>query len=256
MSQLKENKKRQEDLHLPDFIILSGQRTGSNMLKELLNSHRSLNCYGELFVKNQNVAKDEMNGLPKAFFERFYDYQIRKKRYKAFIKGVGKRQDSKWGFKFMNNQLRWAREYIIKHEKSRPILLRRMNILAVYSSELTAKKTGVGVVMEGQSYKSVKVFFNKSEFLEFKSRHERRYDLVVEMLEFHKKNFYQVQYEDLIGKKKPKLMHEMQDFLGVSFMPLRTKTIMRNPGKVIDRFSNPDEVTRFISTIGKEHWLL
>jgi len=238
----------------PAFVIFAAQRTGSTMLVSLLDNHPGLRCFGELFVRNPDTLPEAMAGLPKEFCERFAPYETRKKRWKTYLAGVGRRQSLPWGFKLMNNQLQKIRACMIAEGEARFIVLRRENVLAVHASAEIAARSGQGVAHKGDTVIRTRVRFDRDRFLDHMRRYEAGYARVARTLADHEQSALELDYVRLARTDAETEQKRLLDHLGVPVRPLTADTLRRNPSDILSRFTNPDDALRAIEEIGHPDW--
>ncbi len=231
------------------FIIVSRQRSGSNHLVSLLNSHRDLRCYGEIFRKNYRVSKIIGNSC-----ESYSDISNRAADPKGFLDEIvtlNSGKVSRVGFKIFPNQAKKVRE-IFGVSGLRVVHLIRQNLLARYSSTRAAKSTGQGALPIGQTVIEVKVQFDPEKFARF-IRNNRKHDNFVKKLmsRVDDTEIFDIAYEDI---NEPDRRDALLSYLGVTPTPLSSGHQKRNPTDILSRFENPDEVSAFLSEHGFQHW--
>jgi len=112
------------------FVIIGSQRTGSNHLVSLLNSHPEIVCYGELFRNRYDILKN----IPK-ISENYSDINYRKSNFISLLHYLDQLNYCKtWGFKIFPEHSQKIIENLIQKNKFKIVLLQRENILAQYSS--------------------------------------------------------------------------------------------------------------------------
>ncbi len=122
------------------FILLSSQRSGSNFLQSLLNSHPEILVGGELFNRNDQFMNDFLikNNIQ---FKNVDPAECIKKYFSRSLK----RGTNYIGFRLFYTHLRNKRELIWNTLKYTPdfslIHLQRKNMLKKYLSLKLAKNT-------------------------------------------------------------------------------------------------------------------
>ena len=239
------------------FIILASQRTGSNMLVSVLDGHPEIRCHGELFRRN-NVGKKGALKVLKKIDPAYESADYRDLHHVDYINAVRKAEKDNsrfFGFKLMLNQAENAHAGFINNTDYRKILLRRDNLLAVYSSNLIARETGQGNVKAHQEVKPAQVIFKPKGFLRFLGKHTEKYQAERNRLDRGAGNDYlEISYLDICKKSGTE---EVFRFIGVDpeMGSGRTDTRKRNTSKILERFSNPETVKSCLADLDHLDWL-
>jgi LPS sulfotransferase NodH len=206
-------------------IILSRSRTGSNLLKSLLNSHPGIYFYGEVFRSLQ--SKD-----PRELYDSVFSAKP------SFINVAGFKifyyhpEDASF-------ESTWNR--LINDKSIKVIHLKRKNLLRTLVSRKIAelnndwKQTG-----RSKQNSNKHVFLDKKEceaFFEQTKSWEKQFD---ELFNEHPK--IDVFYEDLINRNHHDLLGDIQNFLDVKEKNLKTNLVRQNPEKLSDLISNYNEL--------------
>ena len=209
------------------FIILARSRTGSNMMKWMLNNHPEIEVAGELFLELGNRRIDKV--LKELFCEK-----------PTNIKAVG--------FKIFyyhplddNSGVIWR--CLKKISNLKIIHLKRRNILRALTSRKIADITNI-FVDNKESDEIVcsdlkKVSFKKKELIkgfEETRKWEETFDR-----KFHNFKKLNVYYENLITYEV-KEIERIESFLGVQKLPLKTSTRHLNPEPLSELIANYDEL--------------
>lgn len=213
---------------LPDgptpFVILTFQRTGSNLLCGKLHNHQEIIMHNELFnnakiwtYQNENLLADptfhwdiiSRDANPIAFLEDIFHRKSMKKDCKAV------------GFKLFPDHWTAGNGVVMKKlvadKRVKKIILKRDNYLDVYASKLRSDKTGAYV---SKNLDNVPIWIDNSAFESFINYYDdcyAYYDSLVQHQEVLK-----VKYEDLIHPvKEREEVKKVLDFLQVdsSFLP-------------------------------------
>jgi LPS sulfotransferase NodH len=144
------------------FVIFTTQRTGSTFLKNYLNSHPEITCFGELFNKPKYCLKVHQN----QFYKRNHFNLFAKYKALPYLESmlIG---NQAVGFKLMYNQ---AKEISLTPCKMRTsdikiIHLTRENFLKIYISRQMKKKTGVSHTKRSLD-KKLKISLNCEQLIE------------------------------------------------------------------------------------------
>ena len=234
------------------FVILAQRRTGSNHLVALLRSHVDLICFGEIFNRNFNFKKhwSEMNNL-------WHKHHERDKNAKEFLLAGEKtipKESSAWGFKLMPNHVSEdTLATILAKKVDRIIFLNRENLLARYSSDLIAKKTGQGVAGRNAEIKMEKVKFRSKEFNDFCNKIYSNEEKILRILDKIKTPILNIAYGDL---SDPKTHCNLCNLLEVKNIPLISGHKKRNNVSVANRFKNVEFLRSYILNNGLNRWIL
>lgn len=234
---------------MQSFAIVAHRRTGSNHLVTLLNSHPNLRCYGEVFRNLYNFERFLPEVEPAIASHEFGQIEPL-----AFLDAIGRqvpRDNSAWGFKLMPFQIEHAVGSIINEKLDRVIVLRRNNLLAQYSSELIADKTGQSVAGRNAEVKTAKVRFKSRAFELFSKRVSAHYDLVSDILKDSGKSALHIEYLELQDED---LVARLCSFLEVENLSLKSGHKKRNSTSIVDRFENVARVRKYLEDNQLEHW--
>jgi LPS sulfotransferase NodH len=199
------------------YIILGGPRTGSNLLRSLLNSHSSIIAFGEIYRNKHEIGWD----LPGYFktgkmMELFRNNPIgflESEVFKKFPKGI-----SAVGFKLFYQHAQdsiWKRlwPFLKKRKDLRIIHLKRKNILKSHLSYLKAARSGSWVNSSGQKENSSPIHLDYEDCLntfEHIRTSEKFFD---GYFKHHQK--IAVFYENL-NLQRQREMQRIQSFLGAT----------------------------------------
>lgn len=242
------------------YVVVTMQRSGSNMLGDILDEHPEVACFGELMRPTPHwmrtrgyrgalkVLRDvnpafRLDRIRFAFPYVFVDRVYRHKR--ARDKGVV-------GFKLHIGQHERFMRRLIEDPDYALIVLQRDNILAQYSSSLIAEETGQGNARKGDQIKRARVTFSASGFRNYVRRVERDFDRTRQLVESSGKFPFELRYTELNDTGR---LREMMNFLAVdpSVVP-EPNTEKRNSSDIVSRFSNPEVVTATLEEMGRQDW--
>jgi len=236
-------------------VILTYPRTGSNRLVSLLNAHRDFHFHGEIFNRDKVMTFSGKSVIERETGEKLLD--IRSSDLRRFMRlafSHPKRQLVCRGFKLFQHHDRAAIDYVISTPEIGLILLRRENYLATYSSASIAKTTGAWkslAAAEGDG--DVKVEFDPHAFDAYRRNLDHKLSQIRRKVAARDNVFF-VDYTRI---NDPKLHIELVQFLGGSpDFVLDSRLDKQNPGRVIDRFANPQTVEAHLSSIGKSEWAI
>jgi len=227
------------------------------MLVSTLRSHPDTECHGELFRKK----KKHFRGGVRIFSEideRFQQEDYLMRHWQEFLDtviGHGREANATAvGFKLMMNQSEIVRSALIEDESWSKILLKRENVLAVYSSNKIAKTTGQGSAGKFAEVKKAQVVFEAGEFERFYHKYEEGYDKVRQQLADCGQDYLDTQYSEIC---KPEGMKALIRYLELDVeADWEVSTQKRNPSQLLERFTNPSVVTRFLDKISRRDWVV
>ena len=257
------------------FIILSGPRTGSNLLARSLNSHPEVTCFGEVFnfmidfVMYNVEGYDNLNPADLAL-QRRDPLQLLRQR----VFGAHSQRTRAVGLKFHYDQL-WGHQDLqdgLTGDKGLRVLhLQRRNLLRALISLKIAEQTGVWVVPTGRkltlanvgkafrhpgwavqklsallprmetakSSAPAGVSISPEELYEYIIRMEITRAKFDDMFRDH--STHTVLYEDL-QRDREAVFNQTQAFLGVEPRPLAAALQKQNPEPLRELLENYDEL--------------
>ncbi len=227
------------------FLIAAIERTGSNLLAGMLDSHPEITCHHELFHSKEIYYslshRSEMSGLfpigrrnenPGKFLDFIWNYDY-KKNNRAI------------GFKMFPGHNDSLLDQLLQDPAVKKIILERTNALHLYTSLLISRNTGVYSFLIKDDKKPpgpMKVEFDVKAFFEYDKRNRAFYNHVENTLKQTRQDFKRLQYETML-KESEKIA--LLEFLGVNAQPelLEVRHKKQNPPRLKDRISNYQQVT-------------
>jgi hypothetical protein len=234
------------------FVIFAHTRTGSYNLVSLLDSHPQIDCHGEL-LQPVGPPFSRHTSIIGQMEDRYHSFEYRRLHYEGFLEHVFKRSDCIVGFKLIAIQHMPAMVYCIMEPTIKVIYVYRDNLLAAYSSEQIAKKTGQNMVKTDDTVKRVKVVFDAKEFETRRQARESRHELYMELLKRSGSDYLTLEYNELVLRKT---QNDILTFLSASRVDLNTSYRKRNTNDIVARYSNPDEVRSHLLEIGRPNWAM
>lgn len=235
------------------FVILTTPRTGSNMLVSALSSHPDIQCFSELFRRrtaNSIHGLEVLNHIDEKFSSESYRFSHASEYLNAVYSTAV--EVGYVGFKLMLRQNIELRDALIADELYRKILLYRENVLASFSSECIAKVTGQVIATGNDEIKTVKVEFDPEKFQRYRDRRSRLYSETRTLLQAAGQDFCEVEY---LSAMTVATMKGLIGYIGAdTSFQCSPKTVKRNPGNILQRFSNPTLVSSYLQSIGREYW--
>lgn len=241
------------------FVLLAEQSSGSNMLKSALDNHPDITVMGELFLRldqyNNAVEIPEivqiLGNIP-----FYYRYEYIRYRYPfSYIERAAKTRPGgkHFGFKLMLKQNDALAELIISSNEWKKIFLYRNNLLAAFASRKHAHLSGIGNMLKyQQEIPSIKIKFDEDEFNKFiATRYKRRNNLYA-MMDRYTASYLSISYSEIATVEG---LNKVLDFLGIQTDNLPgASTKKRSSNDIVNRFSNPDAVKKYLSILGKQQW--
>lgn len=157
------------------FVLLSAARSGTSLCIETWKSHPQILAQGEIFHPeiHAHLSREFLVGHdlslrdndPIAFADQVLNFSMGRKAV---------------GFKMWKNQSPVVCDYLMRDESVIKIILERSNLLAHYSSNLLAEKTGLWNINHGTGRLAVeennKLPFSVQDFKDFIEYYKRLFD--------------------------------------------------------------------------------
>jgi len=246
------------------FIITCAARTGSTMLRYLLDSHPQICCHGEAFIRQgylRFIFKNRRSfGLApgyKEFLPKFKSKPLEDFLTDDFLH-TSDESVKAIGFKFKTDEYfdsgyQEISRYLKSRDEIRVIHLRRQDLLAQYISYLFVhKKYNPTVSFDKEHVSSQKRLVIKQNKLQrYLSLVTQREEAIEANLSGHL--LHRVWYEDLVNDRD-KHLGDILEFLGVDKVipPPATKKLIKDYEQHI---SNLSEVHHWIKEAGLGHRL-
>ena len=208
------------------FIILGRARTGSQLLLGLLNSHRQIIAFGEIFGNYHSInwSRPSYRSKSKSLLSLIQSDPIRfleTKVFRTYPKHISAVGFKIFYYQAQNGNWKTVWSYLKKNEDLRIIHIKRRNILRTYLSEMKAFKTGNWVNTSGVQRDNTSISLNYEECLKkftITRQQEKDYDLF-----FKDRQKINVTYEALSSDPMNE-MKRIQEFLGVDSQVPRPST--------------------------------
>lgn len=234
------------------FIVVTRSRSGSNLLKNFLNSSRRVECFGEVFRHPDRLGWDRPGILPKNFGLSSYLADP-----VEFLQNYFLEQQPPWvsaaGFKLFyyharepHRQTLW--DFLHQRTDIHIIHLRRRNLIKVIVSRELAMKTGVWIDHSGDKgpLQSVKI---SPEYFEQQIKDTQNWEATTQEF-FSKHPVKEIIFEDLIKTPQAHL-DDLSQFLNIDQGDLRPISATKKQAKrpLSEMLSNFEEVKKhFIAT--------
>lgn len=240
------------------FVIIAMPRSGSTRLCDILARHPAIACHLEIFHPDEVQAhiprgagheimdKAKRDANPKLFLDKFLAFN------ETWFKG------RQWhGFKVMldRNQLMAVTELVAPDPRLRKIVLYRDNLLACHASVELAMASGLWHRTAGTAAPDAperKIVFDWDRFFAYAGEQVLTRRAVEEAMHRSHHLFMPLSYEESLTKHG---MERVWSFLNVP--PIEIEGIYRRTydRRLIDQFSNPEQVKLAVRAIGRPEWL-
>ena len=228
------------------FIITCAPRTGSTMLRMMLNRHPHIICFGEAITldgkpnlgrkihKKINKTSDELAEILFGDSVNFlYEYIFNQEDCEAVGVKIKYRQ--------LEEQFQEIFDKIANDKTISIIHLTRKNLLKRYvSNRLSGSKKTPHVILNSQEQQAQpKVKINVQKCLEDISAVQEAESRFRKYFKNHK--LFEIVYEDILANRSQQ-MAELQEFLGVQPKELEPKTLKINSDNLEDIVENYQEL--------------
>jgi LPS sulfotransferase NodH len=238
-----------------NFIVLSTQRSGSTFLTTLLNNHPEVECYGEMFMKN-NTRKIAYNAYRTDSFQRKFSYIFQRKKltYSYLENFYSNIQNAKAaGFKLMYRQIKRYPEIITwsnTHNVKIIHLIRANTLKMIVSREIAQAR---GIYHSTKALEVIKVFLGLREL---KIKLKKANQLVEKYRGiFANNNYLELTYESLLAEQDQQIQ-KLLDFLEIHNVVTLTSHLAKiNPDSLEDLIENYQEVAQSFKGTAFEHYL-
>lgn len=161
-----------------------------------------------------------------------------------------------WGFKLFLHHSSRILNYVCANPDYAVLILRRRNLLARYSSKKKASITGTYRIAAGGSSSGCDqpVEFDPIEFRRLIRRDDKLFSQLYKKLDKHGKTFHEIEYCEL---GSPEAMAGVFAHLGIEGRASEDIRVQKQGSAydMLERFSNPEDVVRYVETNGMEAWL-
>ena len=243
------------------FIITCAPRTGSTMLRMMLNLHPNIICFGEAISihgkpnlgrkihKKINKTSDELAEiLSRESVNFLYEYIFNQEDCEAVGVKIKYRQ--------LEEQFQEIFDKIANDKTISIVHLTRKNLLKRYvSHKLSGSQKTPHVILNSQKQQEqeqVKVKVNVQNCLEDISSVKKAEIRFREYFKNHK--FIEIVYEDILADRNSQ-MEKIQNFLGVNSIELSPKTVKVNSDNLEDIVENYQELAEAIKETSNAQYL-
>jgi LPS sulfotransferase NodH len=232
------------------ICILGSPRTGSTLLRQLLDSQQGVVFAGEVFhPKNVQVHPKLRARLPEA--ER--TLVVRDADPVGFLEKLAAVcPEPTFGLKVFPSHADAVREHVIGSPDWRIVILYRANFLAVHASRLAARATGAFAAGKTPDGGKPKVLFEADKFAQDWKVYDRYYDKLVRKCVAAGKPFHLVEYREV---QRPEIVRNLARHLGFPHeTPFKTGLVKEGSNDILSRFSNAEAAAEGIARIGRADW--
>lgn len=246
-----------------NFVIIASARTGSSHLVNTLGGHPEIFCHGNVFASHMmatfwpkgnrpspgevEVIKSGLRNLrekdPDAFLDRVFSMNFGRQHV---------------GFKIFRGQNDDMLGKLVADDSVRKIVLFRHNVLANYSSAMLAKESDTWDVKKGEAKdEPPRVQFDEKDFIVFHNCYMRFYRDILTSLAESRQHFHFMNYEVI---NDPIMLRTAMNFIGADANigldadASRKIQVKQNTSNILDRYSNPADVERFLTKSDRLHW--
>lgn len=212
------------------FLIINPARSGSTMLRRMLDKHPEINCKGEIITRKTVQAEDLMKFLRTDAFHKVAKYKDAEK-----VRAVG------FKFKYHEyfNVFSKFPKFLSANQDVLIIHLRRKNLLKRYiSGETTKLRTeDKYATIGGDKPQQIRFEIDCEHALKNIQKIERFEKNISELNQSHK--VIDVYYEDLaIAEKRAEILHQIFKNLEVQDIKIQPDTIKQNSDSIEDIIIN------------------
>jgi hypothetical protein len=200
-------------------VIVTGGRTGSNLLVFALRDHPNVKIYGEIFNPSEEIRKKwyQTEGLSRYYKEGESGEQFLKsyiyKSYQSELRAVGFKMI--YFYTLEDTRIKSVWNYLIENREIRIIQLKRRNYLDILVSQEVAFRTRNWILLsqEEKNIPTLDAFSLAPEYCEkFFDRLASKEKWIQEIFKEHP--FIEVYYSDLCNKFQD-IVNQIHDFLSV-----------------------------------------
>jgi LPS sulfotransferase NodH len=255
-----------------NFVIFTEPRTGSTLLKNILDKQENITCYGELFNKkrgrkilNKVFTKPQeplLTFLGENQSKWFEKMNIDFKTYLDVVSSISNEQI--FGYKIFKTHIKRISNYIpngdklylnfLKESGTKVIILERNNTLLRYISNITARSIGIYSSKINKTEREPKIFqlnpieINYNSYVQFNERNKQTYAKYLEYVKDYNLPYIHITYEDFTGEHFIESFKRIFDLLDLEFnkfIDLRKKDGKIGVHKKINIYKIEDKVLNY-----------
>jgi len=259
-----------------NFVIFAEPRTGSTLLKSILDKQENITCYGELFNKKRGQKiLDKVFRKPQAPLLAFLGedqskwYKKMNIDFKTYLDVMSSISDKQiFGYKFFKNHIERISNLtpngdklylnFLKESGAKIIILERNNTLLRYISNITARSIELysskinnnKTIREQKIYKLNPIEIDYNQYIKFNEKNKETYAKYLKYVEDYNLPYIHIYYEDFTGEYFIESFKKIFHLLGLefdTFIDLRNNdgTIIRH--KKINIYKLQDKIINYDS---------
>jgi hypothetical protein len=247
------------------ICVLGAPRTGSTLLRSLLDSQKGVIFAGEIYHPKQVSLHPK---LRRHIPEQERTVAARDADPVGFLAHCAEVcPEPSFGLKLFQGHSKEVREHVIRAPDWKIVILHRDNFLAVYASRLAARETGAwsshwqadgekasedDSESSGERPQRPRVRFDVAVFLKSRDTYLNYYDTLLKKCVKAGKVFYLIEYTDLLREE---MVQNLAWQVGLPHTG-RFTTVLRKQGAsdVLSRFTNPEDALRTIERVARPDW--
>ena len=237
-----------------NFIIVAAARTGSTHLSTYLSRHPEICCHGKSFHPHRVHVRHGRGGADpegKELLEKELE-ALRADDPHAFLEKLFALNNGREhvGFKIFGHHNPKMLRSMLKDDSIRKVVLFRSNVLARYASAITAKQTKTW----GKNPERPRVAFRADRFNRHAAAYLTFFEQTLEFLNRRKQPYFFIRSDEINNEAR---LVQLLNFIGAKpVLPQgeSARERIRGSTDIVSRFSNPEEVLRYLRENGLMHW--
>lgn len=233
--------KQTKTMKISNFVIFAEPRTGSTLLKTILNHQKKILCLGELFNKKRadRISKKIFTKRQKPLLNflgkdqsKWYD-KINKD-FNIYLNIISEQSKKEiFGYKIFNTHIKNFSNYnpnsrfiylnSLKESNAKVIILQRKNVLLRYISNMTAQSIGLYTSMinkkdsETKVYKLNPIKIDYNSYIRYNKKNKREYAQKLKDVKEYDLPYVHITYEDFTGENFIESFKKIFNLLDLDF---------------------------------------
>lgn len=236
--------------------IMAAPRTGSSLLRSLLDSQDGVMFAGEMFHPGTVQLPQ---ALKRAIPEAERSAAARDADPVGFLaRCVDACPSEVFGFKLFQGHSEAVREHVFEQPDWKIVLLYRENFLAVYASRLAARATGAwsvkakGAPDPAAEPEDKRVVFDVAKFNKARDGYMRYYDKLIHRCAKTGRPFHLIEYAEV---QRAEVVQNLARHLGFPQVGSMSSGLRKQGSRdILSRYANPEEVRPAMAAIGRLDW--
>lgn len=224
-----------------NFVIFAEPRTGSTLLKSILDKQENIICYGELFNKkrgqkilNKVFSKPQEPLLAFLGEDQSKWFQKMSIDFRTYLDVMSSISDEQiFGYKIFKSHIKRISNFtpngdklylnFLKESGAKIIILERNNTLLRYISNITARSIELYSSKINRAERELKIFrlnpieINYNLYAEFNERNKQTYAQYLEYVKDYNLPYIHITYEDFTGEYFIESFKRIFDLLDLDF---------------------------------------